>query len=151
MFACAGVAASPPTIADAPIPDATTAEHWDQLVNAFETTYARVYAKAAGSPELGFSVTGAIMRGLVTTVKPQIPEEPLNGSTSLAAASRGTRPFYRHGTWHDAAIWHMEALAPGSEIVGPAIIESDATTFVVPEGYTTCLDGHRLFHLSRAQ
>jgi acetone carboxylase beta subunit len=41
----------------------------------------------------------------------------------------------------------MESLSPGNRIVGPAIIESDATTFVVPNGFETWLDGHRLFHL----
>ena len=41
----------------------------------------------------------------------------------------------------------MEDLKPGNEITGPAIIESDATTFVVPDGFATTLDKHRLFHL----
>jgi N-methylhydantoinase A/oxoprolinase/acetone carboxylase beta subunit len=41
----------------------------------------------------------------------------------------------------------MEELKPGNEIIGPAIIESDATTFVVPDGFATTLDKHRLFHL----
>ena len=31
--------------------------------------------------------------------------------------------------------------------VGPAVIESDSTTFVVPDGFETYLDKHRLFHL----
>jgi len=44
-------------------------------------------------------------------------------------------------------IWKMEALKPGNEIFGPAVIESDATTFVVPSGFATTLDKHRLFHL----
>lgn len=41
----------------------------------------------------------------------------------------------------------MEALQPGNHIVGPAVIESDSTTFVVPDGFETYLDKHRLFHL----
>ena len=40
-----------------------------------------------------------------------------------------------------------EALKPGNTIAGPAIIESDATTFVVPLGFATTIDKHRLFHL----
>jgi acetone carboxylase beta subunit len=42
----------------------------------------------------------------------------------------------------------MEALCPGNRVRGPAIIESEATTFVVPDGFETFLDGHRLFHLN---
>ena len=41
----------------------------------------------------------------------------------------------------------MEALKPGNRITGPAIIESDATTLVVPTGFEVRLDKHRLFHL----
>jgi acetone carboxylase beta subunit len=41
-----------------------------------------------------------------------------------------------------------DGIAEGRQhIIGPAIIESDATTFVVPDGFETTLDKHRLFHL----
>jgi len=130
-----------------PVTAATTAADWDQIVAAFEHTYGRVYASSARSPELGFSVTTAIMRGLVTTQKPVLPEDPEDGPTPPDEAYLGTRPFYRHKKWVEATIWKMEALHPGNHIVGPAIIESDATTFVVPTGFETTLDKHRLFHL----
>ena len=41
----------------------------------------------------------------------------------------------------------MEKLKPGNEIKGPAVIESDATTYVIPPGFQTFLDVNRLFHL----
>ena len=134
-----------------PVAEATSAEDWDRIVAAFEETYARVYASSARSPELGFSVTGAIMRGLVLTQKPVLPEDPEEGETPPEAARLGTRPFYRHKRWVDATLWKMEALKPGNHIVGPAIIESDATTFVVPDGFETRLDKHRLFHLAEVK
>jgi len=130
-----------------PIHHAANAGDWDDMVEAFEATYARVYASAARSPELGFSVTGVIMRGTVATQKPVLPEDPDAGPTPPAEARLGTRKFYRHKKWVDAVIWQMESLKAGNEIVGPAIIESDATTFVVPDGFATTLDKHRLFHL----
>ncbi|NML16427.1 hydantoinase/oxoprolinase family protein [Azohydromonas caseinilytica] len=136
---------------DSPITAAATAEDWDRIAEAFETTYGRVYASAARSPELGFSVTGAIMRGMVVTQKPVLPEDPEGGAKPPKEAHLGTRPLYRHKTWHEAVIWKMEALKPGNTIVGPAIIESDATTFVVPKGFSTTLDKHRLFHLKEVQ
>jgi len=134
-----------------PVSSATTAADWDRIVEAFENTYGRVYASSARSPELGFSVTGAIMRGLVMTQKPVLPEDPDGGVTPPKDAKLGTRPFYRHKKWIDAVIWKMEALKPGNRITGPAIIESDATTFVVPDGFETRLDKHRLFHLNEVK
>ena len=130
-----------------PVSTASSAEDWDRIVDAFETTYGRVYASSARSPELGFSITGAILRGMVVTQKPVLPEDPDAGPTPPQEAFLGTRPFYRHKKWVDALIWKMESLKPGNEITGPAIIESDATTFVVPSGFATTLDKHRLFHL----
>ncbi|MGF6917888.1 hydantoinase/oxoprolinase family protein [Paraburkholderia sp. 40] len=135
----------------APISSATTAEDWRKITEAFEETYSRVYASSARSPELGFSATGAIMRGLVATQKPVLPEDPESGVAAPKSAYLGKRPFYRHKKWVDAAIWQMESLLAGNRIVGPAIIESASTTFVVPDGFETTLDKHRLFHLKEVK
>lgn len=132
---------------DSPVDRVETAEHWDRVVDAFDETYARVYASAARSPELGFSVTGAIMRGMVMTKKPHLPKEQLSEETPPEDAHLGKRPFFRKNHWVQANIWQMESLKAGNRITGPAIIESPATTFVVPDGFSTWLDEHRLFHL----
>lgn len=134
-----------------PVSTAATAADWDQIIEAFENTYGRVYAHSARSPELGFSITGAILRGMVVTQKPVLPEDPDCGPTPPKEAYLGTRPFYRHKKWVEAALWKMESLKAGNHIVGPAIIESDATTFVVPDGFETTIDKHRLFHLKEVK
>lgn len=134
-----------------PISSAASAEDWDRIVDAFEETYGRVYASSARSPELGFSVTGAIMRGMVITQKPVLPEDEEGELMPPKEALIGTRKLYRGKQWHEAILWKMEALKPGNTIVGPAIIESDATTFVVPQGFATTLDKHRLFHLKETK
>ncbi len=136
---------------DSPITAAATEEDWERLTEAFESTYARVYARSARSPELGFSITSVIMRGLVTTQKPELPSDPTAGPTPPTEAYLGTRPLYYRGQWHTAEIWQMESLRPENRILGPAVVESDATTFVVPEGFAATLDIHRLFHLSEIQ
>ncbi|QPC43542.1 hydantoinase/oxoprolinase family protein [Kaustia mangrovi] len=132
---------------ESPILRADNAQDWDRLVETFNDTYGRVYSASARSPELGYSVTGAIMRGTVPIPKPRIPKETLSGETPPEAAKLGTRKFYRKKEWVDAQLYQMEMLQPGNRVEGPAIIESDATTFVVPTGFVTWLDAHRLFHL----
>lgn len=132
---------------ESPLKRVETTADWNKLAEAFNDTYGRVYAAAARSPELGFSVTGAIMRGSVPIPKPKIPKEEEGGATPPADAFLGTRKFYRKKRWVDAKLYRMESLHPGNRVPGPAIIESDATTFVVPDGFETFLDGHRLFHL----
>jgi acetone carboxylase beta subunit len=132
---------------DSPLTAVSSVADWERIVETFDETYARVYARAARSPELGFGVTGAIMRGIVATKKPRVPEEQDCGPTPPANASIGERPFYQQGRWKTAKLYHMEALKAGNVINGPAVIESPATTLVVPDGWSTRLDTHRLFHL----
>lgn len=132
---------------NSPLASIKKAEDWDKLVETFDETYARVYADAARSPELGFGITGAILRGSVETKKPAIPSEPDAGPTPPEDAKLGTRKFYYERKWVDAQLYSMEKLLPGNRITGPAVIESDATTYVVPTGFETWLDGHRLYHL----
>ena len=132
---------------DSPLSAVASVADWERIVETFDETYARVYARAARSPELGFGVTGAIMRGIVATKKPRVPEEEDCGPTPPAHASIGERPFYQQGRWKTAKLYHMEALKAGNVINGPDVIESPATTLVVPDGWSTRLDTHRLFHL----
>lgn len=134
-----------------PVTSAATADDWNKIIETFEATYSRVYANSARSPELGFSITGAILRGMVMTQKPVLPEDPDAGPTPPQEAYLGTRPFYRHKKWVEASLWKMESLKAGNYIMGPAIIESDATTFVVPDGFETTIDKHRLFHLKEVK
>ncbi|MBE3593836.1 MAG: hydantoinase/oxoprolinase family protein [Candidatus Carbobacillus altaicus] len=132
---------------DSPIARATQSEDWDRLTEAFENTYERVYARSARSPELGYTVTGVIMRGFVTTVKPKIPNEPLQQENPPESAKRGQRALYYRAKWVDATIWDMDSLYPGNVIIGPSIVEAPATTLVLPPGWSAFLDKHRLFHL----
>ncbi|WP_027417785.1 hydantoinase/oxoprolinase family protein [Aneurinibacillus terranovensis] len=132
---------------EAPIEAFIGVDDWDALVTAFEETYTRVYAKAARSPELGYSITGAIVRGIVEVAKPRIPEEPMFSETPSADAFLGKRNVYWKGKYLNADIWEMEKLKPGNKINSFAIIESPATTFVIPPGFETYLDAHRIFHL----
>ncbi|GAA9914702.1 hydantoinase/oxoprolinase family protein [Helicobacter pylori] len=130
-----------------PVSKAASVADWEEIVKEYEKTYARVYSESACSPELGFSVTGVIMRGVVATQKPVIPVEKEHDATPPKEAKIGVRKFYRHKKWVDADVWQMEKLLPGNEVIGPAIVESDATTFVIPKDFATKLDKHRLFHL----
>ena len=132
---------------DSPLPSLKGKKDWPALVAAFDAEYARVYAYAARSPELGYGITGAILRGSVETSKPAIPNEKEQGETPAAGSKTGTRKFYDQRKWVEAGVYHMESLMPGNRVDGPAVIESDATTFVVPKGFATFLDKHRLFHL----
>jgi acetone carboxylase beta subunit len=80
-----------------------------------------------------------------------LPEEADAGPVPPKNARLGQRRLYHRGVWEDADVWSMEALMAGNRVVGPAIIESPATTFVLPPGFETSLDKHRIFHLKECK
>lgn len=136
---------------EAPISSFRSVDDWENLVQRFEETYARVYAKSALSPELGYSITGAIVRGVVEVAKPQIPQEPLSSETPPVDAFLGLRDIYWDGEFIPAKIYEMEKLMPGNRIHAFSILESTATTLVVPLGFEAYLDENRIFHLKEIQ
>lgn len=136
---------------EAPISAFKSVDDWENLIKTFEETYARVYAKSALSPELGYSITGAIVRGVVEVAKPQIPKEPLSGETPPVDAFLGLREIYWNGEHLHAKIYEMEKLLPGNRIHEFSIIESTATTLVVPIGFEAYLDENRIFHLKETK
>ncbi len=83
--------------------------HWWQLLRM----YTRVYAKSALSPELGYSITGAIVRGVVDVPKPEIPVESLSGETPPLNAFLGIRQVYWEDGWQMADIYEMKSCCQG--------------------------------------
>lgn len=132
---------------EAPIDTLNNVSDFKKLIETFEENYIRVYAKSALSPELGYSITGAIVCGVVEVAKPKIPEEELSSEKPPTEAFLGNRDVYWDGKTVVAKIYEMEKLLPGNKIDAFSIIESTATTLVVPPGFESYLDKNRIFHL----
>jgi acetone carboxylase, beta subunit len=130
-----------------PHPELEEAEHVDALIAEFEEAYAKVYARSARSPELGYLVTQAIVMGRVEVEKPALPDLAEEAGSPASAGTRRVR-------WRDGdaqtEIVRLQEVNAGHEIPGPAIIEHVATTFAIPPGRTARLDRHQIFHLESA-
>ena len=124
------------------------ASHLDDLVAEFERAYAKLYARSARSPELGYVITQAIVLGDTEVEKPALPDIAEVASEPSAAASKGTREVRWADTVARTEILQLEQLVPGNVIAGPAIVEHSATTFAIPPGRSATLDRHLIFHLS---
>jgi len=120
-------------------------EQVDDMIAAFEGAYAKVYARSARSPELGYLVTQAIVTGSVEVEKPALPELELESGTPPVQSTRTVR---WSGGDAETAIVRLEEVRAGHELEGPAIVEHSATTFAIPPGRTARLDEHQIFHLS---
>jgi N-methylhydantoinase A/oxoprolinase/acetone carboxylase beta subunit len=130
-----------------PVPRIEEPGDFEKIIDAFEATYDRVYARSARSPELGYFVTRVVATGTVDCEKPALPNDALEGETPPASALKGRRQVFWRDRWIEARIYQMEAVRAGNVIEGLAVLESPATTFVVPPGRRARLDAHRIFHL----
>jgi N-methylhydantoinase A/oxoprolinase/acetone carboxylase beta subunit len=62
--------------------------------------------------------------------------------TDIAAVPRGERRVYRPGGPVVAAVYDRAALAPGTRLQGPALVQDSDATIVVPEGFRLSVDGY---------
>ncbi len=121
----------------------------DLLTQGFEDLYSRIYGLGAKTPQFGYMIAGVVMCGTTPIEKPALPREPLAAADAWkTVAVKGFRRIYYRDAWHQAALVDLEKLPAGSDIPGPAVVESPSSTMVVPPGRRARLDEHRIFHLS---
>jgi N-methylhydantoinase A/acetone carboxylase beta subunit len=126
------------------------AEDIELLIDKYEEEFAKVFKRAAKSPELGYMITVAVGTGIAPSPKPSIPDEDLvSADDPLNEAYKHGREIYWDGEWHDASILEMEHIQPGNTVTGPAVIEAPATTILVPPGFEAPLDNNRIYHLTK--
>jgi acetone carboxylase beta subunit len=129
---------------DSPKSDLTSAEDAQALCDAFEQTYTRTYARASSSPELGYLVAQAIVKGSTSVEQPKLPT--LTQATG-APPIKETRAVWWSDGWVDTAIHEMDDVRPGHTLAGPAVLEAESTTFPIPPDRSAVLDKHGIFHL----
>jgi len=133
---------------DAPKAAIETTEDLKELTDAFEKTYTRMYARAASSPELGYLVAQAIVRGRVPIEKPTLPQlERVEGSPE----PKERREVWWSGGFQETDIFEMTEVRNGHTIEGPAVLEAESTTFILPPDRRTTLDEHGIFHLENKE
>lgn len=127
---------------DVRLPDGRdTAEVFPELQSLFERRYDELY----GSTPLDEPIEIINWR-----VEARGPETTLNRGYELVVAGvaetadKGTRRAYlpAAGTLVDVPVYDRYALRPGSEIVGPALIEERESTCLVGEDDRVRVDGH---------
>jgi acetone carboxylase beta subunit len=119
----------------------------EALLADWEREYERINRRVSRYAQAGYTIFELGLLATIPKVKPRIAKEPLAAPTPSSGAERGEREIYWDGTWTTARIWDMEALVPGNEIAGPAVIEHPATTFLIPPDHHTVLDEWNIFRL----
>jgi N-methylhydantoinase A/oxoprolinase/acetone carboxylase beta subunit len=115
------------------------------LCSAFEKEFSEAFSPFVVNPDGGVFVDSFVLKAIVPSKKASLPTMPKEG-TGPDAALKGTRPVY----WQDkkdfsaTKIYAFEGLRPGNVIQGPAVVESEYTTLVVPCPLRFSIDEHGL-------
>jgi N-methylhydantoinase A len=104
-----------------------------RVTSGFEETYRALYGRKG--PDVALEVINwrVVASGPRLQMNVQLPR----GAAKQSDARKGSRPAYfpeREG-YADTAVYDRYALAPGMELIGPAIVEERESTLIVgPRG-----------------
>jgi N-methylhydantoinase A len=113
--------------------DATT----DRLRAAFHDRHERLYAHADRAADVELIDLRATITG--ATPKPELKPVPTGHGPATPA---GRRPIHYRKQRHDAAVYHRRDLRAGQHLDGPAVVEQDDTTTLVPAGFRGTVDAY---------
>jgi N-methylhydantoinase A len=116
-------------------------EEVEALVMSFEEAYERIYGKGTAYRRAGIELSNFVVTATTKTYKPQLKEEEWDGENADRARI-GERQVY-FDTFVRTPVFSMERLRPGNIIVGPAVVESTATTLLLHPQQTATVDRYR--------
>jgi N-methylhydantoinase A/acetophenone carboxylase len=115
------------------------------ICEAFEKEFSEAFSPFVVNPQGGVFIESFILKAIVPTEKVHLPEIPLEGHDPKAAR-KSERPVFwpEANDFQPTHIFTYEALRPGNVVEGPAILEGEYTTIVVPASMNFTVDQHGL-------
>src|SRR5262249_17205305 len=115
------------------------------ICDAFEKEFSEAFSPFVVNPEGGVFVESFVLKAIVPTKKVSLPKLPMEKSNPEAAL-KGTRPAYwpERQAFTPTNVYSFERLRPGNVIAGPAIVEGEYTTMVIPFPLRFSIDEHGL-------
>jgi N-methylhydantoinase A/oxoprolinase/acetone carboxylase beta subunit len=122
-----------------------TQEDVRAICDAFNKEFSEAFSPFVVNPQGGIFIESFILKAIVPTKKVALPKLTLEGHNP-AAARKGARPVYwpTDKDFRDTSIFSYEALRPGNVVEGPAVVEGEYTTLVVPPAMRFSIDEHGL-------
>ncbi len=113
----------------------------DTLTPVLEAFY-RVYHDVYGYVDRDAPVEMVDLRlqAVGVTPKPHVAAASADDRRAAPAGPTGRRRLYWGGGTVEAAVYRRAALRPGDRLAGPAVIEQDDTTTIVPAGFGARVD-----------
>lgn len=115
------------------------------VYEAFEREFSEAYSPLVVNKPGGVYIDNFSLKAIVPTPKLEMPTYELEGSEATHA-QKGSRQAYwpEKGGFVETPLFDNVKLRPGNLIEGPAIVESEFTTVVIPPGFTYQVNQHGL-------
>ncbi len=115
------------------------------VYDAFEKEFSEAFSPLVVNKPGGVFLDNFVLRVTVPTWKPEVPVFEL-GDADPSAAQLGSRQAYwpEIGDWADTPTYQFEQLKPGNVVTGPAVVEAELTTIVVPPEQKFSIEKHGL-------
>ena len=114
----------------------TESDDTDWLAEAFETVYTALYRHVHERDAIVIDACRLVAHGILPSLS--LPQAETSGPDS-APARHGDRQVFV-GDWIDVPCYRFDRLMPGMLLDGPAMVDSDSTTVVLPDGATAAID-----------
>ena len=124
------------------VPIASEVDSMREAELAFHAAHAKRYGHGADAPA---EVVTVRMTATARTAKPVLPSPSRAGADTESR----TRPVFFDGAWSDTAVLARPALAAGTAVEGPALVEEMGSVTVVPPGWRLEVGAIGEFHLRR--
>jgi len=123
-----------------PLPDRRITEgDLGELRERFHREHARRYGYSVpGEP---VELVNLRLTAVGETEKPELPRRRSGGSPEDALIERRSLYFGEYG-WHKTRVYAREKLPAGAELRGPAVVEGEESTSLVPPGARAYVDGY---------
>jgi N-methylhydantoinase A/oxoprolinase/acetone carboxylase beta subunit len=112
---------------------------------AFEKEFSEAFSPFVVNPEGGVFIESFILKAIVPTKKIELPRLKLEGSNPSAAGKGERQVFWTEaGGFQATPIFAYDLLRPGNIVEGPAVVEGEYTTLVVPPSIRFSMDDRSL-------
>ncbi|MDP9824248.1 hydantoinase/oxoprolinase family protein [Nocardioides massiliensis] len=126
-----------------------TAEVAEQVAEVFHAEHRALYGyDFKGDPDQQVEWVNLRATGIGPIKRPELPREPLTGSTPTPKSTRSVLFDDAQGRVETPVYWRLD-LAPGTTFTGPAIVEEFGSTVPIHPGFAVRVDEYRNLIVTR--
>jgi N-methylhydantoinase A/acetophenone carboxylase len=120
-----------------------------RLVDAFADKYVELWGPGSAYPAGGVEINLFRLRASIPSKRAQLPSHKL-GAADPSDAAMPTRDAWWGDGYVPTDVYDLDKLMPGNAVTGPALMESSATTLVLPAEWECQIDEYETAILRRA-